>query len=312
MENQELYNQWSMFGSSTTLGNYCVPYTDGVVAGAAVANLSAGQATNFKVASTAIGILKCPDDNSAQPQQGNLSYVVNGGFALWHAVPWGWTGTATDGSVPIQMHWATSGSAFVISEGICQKLGVFFQESTFPQGTSIKPPWNVRSSINSMPDGSSSTVMMGENTLAGFSTGSTASANQETNWAAPFPSFSTMIGSSNVCSATLPVSGSGPLDCTAGMLQPTGDVDGPGWSLANKVGTFQNIGYGQNLTLDGGFPFANSAHPSGGNYGFCDGGVRFITNTIDGTVYSKILTPGGSRLPIYCKQQPVNQDAYAQ
>ena len=45
--------------------------------------------------------------------------------------------------------------------------------------------------------------------------------------------------------------------------------------------------------------------------GFCDGGVRFISNTIDGTVYSKIITPAGSKLPLYCKQMPVEQDAFA-
>ena len=39
--------------------------------------------------------------------------------------------------------------------------------------------------------------------------------------------------------------------------------------------------------------------------GFCDGAVRFIRNTIDGTVYSKIITPAGSKLPLYCKQMPV-------
>ena len=66
------------------------------------------------------------------------------------------------------------------------------------------------------------------------------------------------------------------------------------------------------MTIEGSsIPFANSAHPSGGNFAFCDGAVRFITNTIDGTVYSKILTPAGSRLPLYCKQMPVNQDSYA-
>ena len=40
-----------------------------------------------KISNTAIGVLKCPDDNTTQVNQGNLSYVVNGGFALWHAVP---------------------------------------------------------------------------------------------------------------------------------------------------------------------------------------------------------------------------------
>jgi hypothetical protein len=44
--------------------------------------------------------------------------------------------------------------------------------------------------------------------------------------------------------------------------------------------------------------------------GFCDGSLRFINSTIDGTVYSKIITPGGSKLPLWLKQQPVSQDAF--
>ena len=43
---------------------------------------------------------------------------------------------------------------------------------------------------------------------------------------------------------------------------------------------------------------------------FCDGAVRFISATISGTVYAKIITPAGSKLPIYARQLPVEQDAF--
>ena len=315
MENQELYNQWSMFNA-----NGCVSYVD-----TGSLNTS-GQASNNKIGNTAIGILKCPDDNTTQVNAGNLSYVVNGGFALWHAYPYGWgSNAATDGSGgPATIGWAgpPASTSYNVTMGVCQKLGVFFLESTFAQGvTQTKVPWNIRSTPNSIVDGASSTIMMGENTLAGYSTGNNYSSNLETNWACPMPNFTMMIGSSNVCnSAATPVAAKGSARLHGGwnaraqqmLLAPTGDADGPAWSLANKVGTFENIGFGQNLTLEGSFPFSNSAHPSGSNYGFCDGAVRFITNTIDGTVYSKILTPAGSRLPLYAKQMPVNQDSFAQ
>ena len=65
-------------------------------------------------------------------------------------------------------------------------------------------------------------------------------------------------------------------------------------------------------SIEGSYPFSNSAHAGGCNMGFCDGGVRFIKSTINGTVYSKILTPQGSKLPPYCRQLPVSQDAFAQ
>ncbi len=45
---------------------------------------------------------------------------------------------------------------------------------------------------------------------------------------------------------------------------------------------------------------------------FCDGAVRFIRATINGTVYAKIITPAGSKLPIYARQYPVSQDDFAQ
>ena len=55
-----------------------------------------------------------------------------------------------------------------------------------------------------------------------------------------------------------------------------------------------------------------SGHPTGANFAFCDGHVNFLTNTIDGTVYSKLVTPAGSKLGVPYKQLPVSQDAFAQ
>jgi len=312
MDNQELFNQWTMF-TSTQQGPAAVSYFDPT-------NYLAGQASNQTIANNAIGVLKCPDDNTVQVGQGNLSYVVNGGFALWHAVPYGWVGSPIDGGATTTpknqpLIWAPTGTTYLSTLGVTQKLGVMFLESTFPQGVQVKIPWNVRSSLTSLVDGASSTIMLSENTLTGAAAPNPYTANLEGNWAAPQPTLSMFIGASNVCG--VPAS----TDCTAGQLAPasvisgggtaSGDNDGPGWAFTNKIGTYENINGGQNLTIEGSYPFSNSAHPSGCNVGFCDGAVRFIRNTIDGTVYSKIITPAGTKLPLYCKQMPVNQDAFA-
>ena len=83
MENQELYNQWTMFNPAGVSRTMTLDPTNYVV----------GQASNFKIGNTAIGILKCPDDNTAQLNEGNLSYAVNGGFCPLAAVrPYGWAG----------------------------------------------------------------------------------------------------------------------------------------------------------------------------------------------------------------------------
>lgn len=181
-----------------------------------------------------------------------------------------------------------------------------FLEDYGPFGPSpTTMPWNVRTTFAAITDGASNTLLLSENTLAGAGSPSTYSKNTETNWAAPLATFCMFFGSPAVC-------GTGG-QCIAGQLQPQGSsADGPGWALANQVGTFENINYGQNLTIKGSSPFSNSGHAGGCNMAFCDGAVRFIPATIDGTVYAKIITPAGGKLPIYARQLPVSQDAFVQ
>ncbi len=38
-------------------------------------------------------------------------------------------------------------------------------------------------------------------------------------------------------------------------------------------------------------------HRGGSYFTFCDGAVRFLSESIDGTVYAKLITPAGGRLP---------------
>jgi prepilin-type N-terminal cleavage/methylation domain-containing protein/prepilin-type processing-associated H-X9-DG protein len=299
LDSQELFNQWTMFTlPSATVPNGCVSYLDPT-------NYITGQASNDKIGNTGIGVLVCPDDNTIQTGQGNLSYAVNGGYALYQAWPLSWVGSAVDGGgapTAKPLTWAASVPA---SMGVLAKMGVMFPESTYTQGIQARIPWNIRSSLTGIVDGASNTVLMGENTLTGVSVVPSAySSNLPTNWACPLVNFTSLFAP-NVCTL-------GTNDCTASaaLLAPQADLDGLGWGLANKVGTFMNVGGGQSYTIEGSYPFANSAHPGGGNFGFCDGGVRFISNTIDGTVYAKILTPAGSKLPLYLKQMPVEQDAF--
>jgi len=316
LDNQELYNQWTMFYPDKNGNQVADPYFDGFT-GTTQAPLAAGQASNWKISSTNIGVLRCPDDNTVQIGQGNLSYVVNGGFTLFHGNPYGWVGSQVDNTstaTPQPLNWVQGTATPLITMGITQKLGVMFMQSTYPPGFQLangqapRIQFNARSSPTNMIDGTSSTLLMSENTLTGVSPINSYSFGLETNWATPMPSFAMFIGSSGVCG--VPQS----LNCAGGQLAPLAqDADGPGWALANHVGPpYGNINGGQNLTIEGSYPFSNSAHPGGSNMGFCDGSVRFISSTIDGTVYSKLITSGGSKLPLWLKQQPVSQDAFVQ
>src|SRR5271165_5506214 len=74
LDQQDLANAWDLNG------NYLEAQT----------TASASQASNYTIGSTALQILRCPDDLNAQDGHGNLSYVVNGGFSRFPAWPIGW------------------------------------------------------------------------------------------------------------------------------------------------------------------------------------------------------------------------------
>jgi prepilin-type processing-associated H-X9-DG protein len=121
--------------------------------------------------------------------------------------------------------------------------------------------------------------------------------------------------SDDVCETSLPQGKSG--NCVTAFGTYSNQADSAAWANSNKLGTYENLGYGLTLSSasKGAFPFINSGHPNGSNYAFCDGAVHFINNTIDGTVFSKIVSPAGSKLPISpggYKQLPVSQDAFLQ
>jgi len=73
--------------------------------------------------------------------------------------------------------------------------------------------------------------------------------------------------------------------------------------------TLENINFGVNLTDEGSFPYPSSYHSGGINVVCCDGSAHFISDTIDGTVWAKLVTPSGSKLPSVYRQMPVDADA---
>jgi prepilin-type processing-associated H-X9-DG protein len=250
-------------------------------------------------------VLRCPDDVSCQVGAGDLSYAVNGGFARWPAIPVSWTGTAHDGQSTNGdvLHWAAPGATWQQNMAIASKLGVMFL------GTRTgDQPWDVHTTAASIVDGSSNTLLVAENILAGHTSGNRYSGHLPTNWACPLPNFVMFLASDNVC-----YSASSMTDCRGGQLQAVSAwKDGPGWARANAWGTFENINYGRNFNVEGSFPFANSGHQGGGNFAFCDGAIRYLTETIDGTVYAKLITPAGGKLPAPFAQNRLEQDAFAQ
>ncbi len=274
---------------------------------------------NGTISNASLAVLRCPDDNNTTTNEGNLSYVVNGGFTRFPANPQIWQGFSADGAPTTGGSQATlitytASDTPIIDQGIGQKMGVMFLNSIYNPAeiqVASQPQWGqLKTNLSAITDGSSATLLIGENTLVGYSSGVPYSGGFQTNWACPLPAFSMFIASDDICE-TKPGGVTGNCATNFGTTYST-TVDNGQWHYANYIGGYENLGYGQNLTLKGTFPFVTSGHPTGANFAFCDGAVRFLTNTIDGTVYSKIITPAGSRLQVPYKQLPVSQDSFIQ
>ena len=258
---------------------------------------------NRTITTTNIGILTCPEDPTIGDAPGALSYVVNGGFTRWHA------NIGTD-TAPQILGWSTTplggyanGPNLDWGDTISKKTGVFFL------GSVPRQRWDARNSASSISDGSSTTLMVSENHLAGASQGNPKLTGTSTgptgfsvtNWACPHPNFVMFLASDNVCGG-----GTGACDgSVTGLAASGGRTDGPAWFLANGSNTNESINHGLQLTDEGSSPYANSQHPGGVNAVMCDGSARFIQEKINGTVWAKLVTPQGEKLgPI--KQLPLS------
>lgn len=248
--------------------------------------------TNLVITSTPIPVLTCPDDPTLVEKGGNLSYVVNAGFARWHGIPYGWAGTATSGATAATLDWVATGAP--------KKTGVMFMGTKNGQTA-----WDYKPTISSVSDGLSTTILLSENHLAGASTGNAYSGNTVTNWATPHPNFVTFIASDNICG-----SGNGRCLSTNDLAPVLGRTDGAGWARANLGGSFENINSGHTLTDEGSSPYPNSKHNGGIVVVMCDGSSRFIKTDVEGVVWSKLITPSGGQLPSNFNQLPLTSDAY--
>ena len=252
-----------------------------------------GRPTNRVISRTDIPTFCCPDDKTFIPNKGNLSYAVNLGFSRWHAAgyAYGWTGTQTGGTTGPSLDW---GQAVAIETGVMH-LGTF-------SGTA---PWDVHTTVVSITDGMSNTILMAENAKVGASDGGPYSDGVPTNWACPHPNFCGFIASDDVCTR------GGSANCSnVGDLDERSSPAGTGWGRANGRGSFEAINSGLEHPEEGSSPFLNSFHPGLIVVGFCDGSTRTISASIDGAVFSKLITPAGRSLPAPYYQAPLRPGDY--
>jgi len=246
--------------------------------------------TNAAIGQTSIGALACPNDKSAFARNGGLSYVVSGGF--------GDTSVITNTTSPLTsvadlghhpyaepFNWVTQTMTGDPADDainqkdieITEETGVFWATADYTALANIDASAN----IGNIPDGAANTIMFAENVNAGI-----------TSWANP-----DMRG----VSFFLPLDPAAAVGASFGAGQNMAAAGQP-WRLNQaKVGP------------EGTSPYPNSNHAGLVVMAFCDGTVRPIAETIDAGVYTRLITPSGTKLRSYSnflEEIPISENSF--
>jgi prepilin-type N-terminal cleavage/methylation domain-containing protein/prepilin-type processing-associated H-X9-DG protein len=311
LEHSDIYDQWDFSpptGNSTTPGGFYGSYW-------ATSTTKLPVGGNAKLAGTPIKVFTCPSDPTLTPGRGNLSYVVNGGFRYHWRYDFNADGTTGQGLLPI------TGSANIktkrFSDNV-RNMGLLFLQTSSASQTvtttgTVSDQRNV--ALEGIKDGTTSTVMLSENINTGYGalwsgTGSSGTV-YESNWACPHPWNTSFFvngfaeggsGGSGSVFVTLGNDGSSPGSAggTGGYLYSNanrrGTSAGPNSTSGSGKGNEGGINGDVSGANEGMFPFPNSPHSGGINCLMCDGAVRFIPDSIDARIWSRLVTPNGSRL----------------
>lgn len=242
----------------------------------------------------------CPNDESAFATKGGLSYVANGGFGTpvtnnttdnrctntvnnmgHHFLAEGlsWNGDSNvnsfaDVTPPGVGATPVAASSDPLDSAVTQSTGVFWAEFEGVPGTR-----NGSATLGKMYDGTSNTLMFGENINAVGS-----GISNTNNWANPAVRSCAFILPMNVTS-----SNNSGADALNNPVDPANNVvvrsnaNDP-WINQMKNGP------------DGGRPYLNSNHPGIVVVSMCDGGARTLSEDINKTIYCQLMTPGATRL----------------
>lgn len=221
-------------------------------------------------------VLTCPDDSSAAGVKGALSYVVNAGYAsitLSLTTASGWGAARQQSETRLRFDWDRNGRSAISSNPdlgdirINHRTGVFWPETLNRKGAPKPDPAPNRShTLGSIFDGTSNTLMLTENLNAGGSQ----------HWGDPDPRYATFVYPVDPVAPEFSSHDyfrSAPLD----PIHPYGVIN------AARSGP------------KGARPFPNSNHSRGINVVFCDGSARFLSESLDRSIYAQLITPAGTQ-----------------
>ena len=239
---------------------------------------------NQLLAQTHLKLLTCPDDKTQLGDgRGDLSYVVNGGFGMTVVI-----GNVADCPVsPSGLPLDLNGNGIACPSNVTTdgtpgdkllylQTGVFFIESWQTPGT------RRHHRLDSIMDGLSQTIFLSENIRAGADP-----THPELTWASPLANRNSFFLNISVCPGA---------SCSPGMVD---------YSRANQGMGAINSGRDE---AEGEAPWPNSYHTGGVHFAFGDGRVKFVSQQVDGRVYSSLVSPQGTLIQGALRQQLVSGD----
>lgn len=245
-------------------------------------NLGWNSGVNATLNQTYVGVLACPDDQSANGVNGSLSYVGNNGYLL--------TGVGGNRWVAGEIDWNSDGTLINLPAAVDVDIadadahrdtGVFWPD--FGSATSGRERQKNSHSIDGIYDGGGSTILFSENVNAG-------NASATPSWADPTWQNVGFVYMVHTAAMTgVPASAA---DNSFRYPQP-----GQNAANSNKTDSLPNrLKAGPEANATNVFSAApNSNHSGGVNVGYCDGSVGFISDTIDTSVYARLVSAGGAR-----------------
>ncbi|MFO0947432.1 MAG: DUF1559 domain-containing protein [Planctomycetota bacterium] len=146
-----------------------------------------------------------------------------------------------------------------------------------------------RHTIESVKDGTTTTVMMSENVNAGFADSMYGGSNtvEQVNWACPHPSNTSFFVQTALNTS----------DVTGQVIVSGTPGDRYIYERSNTRGSTSG-GINGDITglLEGQFPYPNSYHTGGVHILMCDGGTRFLSDSVSGDIWARLVTPDGGRI----------------
>jgi prepilin-type processing-associated H-X9-DG protein len=288
--------------------------------------------THYALSQTYLALMVCPND-APDTGKGNLSYAVNGGPVMFWQNP-----VANNAAAPpLRLSDSSLASSAYDSTNdakAAKQLGLLY-----PGSLNQNTPWDVRRSLSRVLDGTSTTILLGENLKTGYIASYPAQAEpplykygigtesaphvgqpgvgrMEGSWANPHPLFAAFHMSDDFCDPTGKCNIGESVTVDSNGQRVT--VQRADWSKANSLDARDNVQklperINGALYADEGWTFLTSLHPGGVTVVMCDGSARFLSSDIDGRVFAKLMSPGGTKAmnelwPVF--QQSLGDDEF--